>query len=250
MEFTGRITGRKPHESGAEMKQKITLSVPKNIKNAVKDESFRVFYNETGEEIEVFLYGIVGDEWTESDAGSIAKILSANRKKPVTMRINSFGGLAYDGLAIHNAIADHAGPTTAVIESVAASAASLAAIGADTVKMYANATYQIHEGIGFAYGHIAEIKETLDWLEHFNDAAAKTYAAKTGKSVAAMKTALLGANGDGTKYNADEALKMGFIDEIVTAGSGNKSAAKNDTAKMQSMLNYRIAQSGLTNRRS
>lgn len=231
------------------MKQKITLSLPKSIENAVKDENFRVFYNESGEELEIFLYGIVGDEYTESDAGSISRILAKDRKRPATMRINSFGGLAYDGLAIFNAFADHQGPTTAIIESVAASAASLAAIGADKVKMYSNATYQIHEGIGFAYGHIAEIRETIDWLEHFNEAAAKTYATKTGKSVAAMKTALLGANGDGTKYNADDALSMGFIDEIVTAGSGKKSAAKNDTTKLQSMLNYRIAKSGLTNRR-
>lgn len=231
------------------MRQKITLSLPKSIENAVKDENFRVFYNESADEIELFLYGIVGDEYTESDAVSIAKVLALNRDKPVTMRINSFGGLAYDGLAIHNAIADHKGQTTAIIESVAASAASLAAIGADRVKMYANATYQIHEGIGFAYGHIAEIRETLDWLEHFNDAAAKTYAAKTGKSVAAMKTALLGANGDGTKYNATQALEMGFIDEIVSAGSGKKTADKNDTKQLQAMLNYRISKSALTNRR-
>ena len=231
------------------MKHKITLSLPKSIENAVKDENFRVFWNDSGDDLEIFLYGVVGDEYTESDAGSISKILSKDRNKPVTMRINSFGGLAYDGLAIHNAIADHKGPTTAIIESVAASAASLAAIGADSVKMYNNATYHIHEGIGFAYGHIAEIKETIDWLENFNEAAVKTYAAKTGKSEKVMASALLGANGDGTKYNAQQALDMGFIDEIIEAGSSKKTKPKNDTAKMQAMLNYRIAKHRLTERR-
>ncbi len=230
------------------MRSKITLSLPKSIENSVKDENFRVFYNNTADELEIFLYGVVGDEYTQSDAGSIARILSANRKKPASMRIASYGGLAYEGLAIHNAFADHDGPTTAIIESVAASAASLAAIGADKVKMYANATYHIHEGIGFAYGHIAEIKETIDWLETFNEAAVKTYAAKTGKSEKVMAAALLGANGDGTKYNAQQALEMGFIDEIVEAGSSKKTKPKNDTAKLQSMLNYRIAKSALTNR--
>lgn len=231
------------------MRSKITLSLPKSIENAVKDKNFRVFYNNSADELELFLYGVVGDEYTESDAGSIAKVLASNRNKPVTMRINSFGGLAYDGLAIHNAIADHKGPTTSIIESVAASAAGLAAIGADSVKMYSNATYHIHEGIGFAYGHIAEIKETIDWLQNFNEAAVKTYAAKTGKSEKVMAAALLGANGDGTKYNAQQALEMGFIDEIVEAGSSKNPKPKNDTAKLQSMLNYRIAKSALTNRR-
>lgn len=231
------------------MKHKITLSLPKRIENAVKDENFRVFYNDSSEELEVFLYGVVGDEYTESDAGSISRILAANRNKPVTMRINSGGGLAFDGLAIYNALADHKGPTTAIIESLAASAASLAAIGADKVKMYSNATYMIHEGIGFAYGHIAEIKETLEWLESFNAAAVTTYAERTGRPEKEMAAALLGANGDGTKYNATQALEMGFVDEIITAGSGKKSKAKNETAIVQSMLNYRIAKSGLTNRR-
>jgi ATP-dependent Clp protease protease subunit len=228
------------------MKQKITLSLPKRIENAVQDENFRVFYNDSAEEIEIFLYGVVGDEYTESDAGSINRLLSVNRKRPVTMRVGSFGGLAYDGLAIHNALADHQGPTTAIIESVAASAASLAAIGADHVKMYANATYQIHQGIGFAYGHIAEIKETMDWLEMFNAAAVTTYAAKTGKPEKEIAAALLGANGDGTKYNAQQALEIGFVDEIVTAGQNKKPATKNEVKQLQAMLNYRIAASGLT----
>jgi ATP-dependent Clp protease protease subunit len=231
------------------MRSKITLSLPRNIENALKDENFRVFYNNTAEELELFLYGVVGDEYTESDAGSIAKVLSSNRNKPVTMRINSFGGLAYDGLAIYNAIADHKGPTTGIIEAVAASAASLAAIGTDSLKMYSNATYHIHQGVGFGFGHIAEIKETIDWLENLNEAAVKTYAAKTGKSESVIAAALLGANGDGTKYNAQKALEMGFIDEIIEAGSSKKPKPKNDTAKLQSMLNYRIAKSALTNRR-
>lgn len=165
------------------------------------------------------------------------------------MRVNSGGGLAYDGLAIFNALADHNGPTTSIVESLAASAAGFAATGADTVKMYSNATFQVHEGIGFAYGHIAEIKETLSWLEHFNDAAAKTYADRTGKSVATIKAALLGENGDGTKYNADDALKMGFVDEIITPGSSRKTAAKNETERLQSMLNHRIAKHRLTSAR-
>lgn len=230
------------------MRSKITLSLPKNIENAVKDENFRVFYNNTAEELEIFLYGVVGDEYTQSDAGSIASILAKDRKRPVTMRVNSGGGLAYDGMAIYNALADHKGPTTAIIESLAASAASLAAIGADKVKMYDNATYMIHEGLMFAYGHLAELRQAVTWLEKFNVAAAKVYVEKSGKSLDEINAALLGEHGDGTFYDAEEALAMGFVDEIIKAGSSKKPKPKNDTAKLQSMLNYRIAKSALTNR--
>ena len=214
------------------MKRKIDLFTPKSIKNAAKNDDFRVFWAESDAGIEIFLYGVVGDEYTETDAGSVSKILSANRNKPVTMRVNSFGGLAFDGLAIYNALADHPAPTRGIIESVAASAASLAVLGADRVLMQANAIFHIHEGLAAGFGHIADLRETIDWLEKFNAAAVATYAAKTGKPEEELAAALLGANGDGTKYTAAEALQMGFIDEILQPRKTGKNTAKNRAAEL------------------
>lgn len=211
------------------MRPKIDIFTPKSIKNAARHDDFRVFWAESDAGIEVFLYGVVGDDYTETDAGSIARVLSANKNKPVTMRVNSFGGLAFDGLAIYNALADHSGPTTGVIESVAASAASLAVLGADRVQMQANAVYHIHEGIAGAVGHIADLQETIDWLKAFNAAAVATYAAKTGKSEEVLASALLGSNGDGTRYSAAEALAFGFVDEVLPVGKKPaKTTARND----------------------
>ena len=200
------------------MKRKIDLSVPNALQNAANEDKMSVFWAKTDDSLELFLYGVVGDEYTESDAGSISRVLAQHKNHPVTLRINSGGGLAFDGLAIYNALADHPAPTTAVIESLAASAASLAAIGADRVLMYDNAVYHIHEGLAIGFGHIADLRETIDWLEKFNAAAVDTYAAKTGKSKDLIAQALLGANGDGTKYNAQDALDFGFVDEVITAG--------------------------------
>lgn len=211
------------------MRQKIELFTPKRIKNSTKNDDFAVFYAQNSDGIEVFLYGVVGDEYTQTDAGSIARVLSANKNAPVTMRVNSFGGLAFDGMAIYNALADHAGPTVGIIESVAASAASLAVLGADRVHMQANAIYHIHEGIAGAVGHIADLQEVVDWLKAFNAAAVATYAAKTGKSEEMLAAALLGENGDGTKYTAAQALEMGFVDEVLPIGKrASKTAARAD----------------------
>lgn len=74
--------------------------------------------------------------------------------------------------------------------------------------------------------------ETIDWLEKFNAAAVATYAARTGKSEEVLAAALLGANGDGTKYTATEALEMGFIDEILPAKKQAKKPAKNRAAEL------------------
>lgn len=228
------------------MRQIIKLNVPESIKNAVKDEQFRVFYNATAKDVEIFLTGEVGDEYTQSDSASIAKLLSMNRGKAVTMRVNSGGGLAFDGLAIYNALTAHDAPTTGIVEGLAASAASLAVIGCDTVKMYANASYHIHEGMAFAFGHIADLRDSIEWLEQFNAAAVDTYAAKCGKPHEYIAAALLGEGGDGTKYTAEQAKEIGFIDEVLPIG-GKKSKAQNeDRKRLQSMLNFRIAKHRLT----
>ena len=110
------------------MKAKIDIFTPKSIKNGAKNDDFRVFVNETADQIEIMLYGTIGDAYDQADAATVTRMLSANKNKPVTMRVNSFGGLAFDGLAIYNALADHSGPTVGIIESVAASAASLAVL--------------------------------------------------------------------------------------------------------------------------
>jgi ATP-dependent protease ClpP protease subunit len=228
------------------MSKIISLKCPENVRNSVKDEGFRIVYNETPQELEIFLTGIVGDEYTQSDSASISKVLSANRGKPVTMRVNSPGGLAFDGLAIHNALAAHDGPTVGIIESLAASAASLAVLGCDTVKMYANATYHIHEGLSFAFGHIADLQDSIEWLQQFNSAAIATYSAKTGKSEKEMAAALLGDKGDGTKYSAEQAKSAGFVDEIIPIGKNKPKPKNEDVQKLQAMLSYRIAKHRLT----
>ena len=237
-----RAVDRFNHERGAKMKPQISLKCPENIKNDVRDEQFGIkITNKTNDSIEFFLTGEIGDEFTQSDSASVARILSANRGKAVTMRVNSGGGLAFDGLAIYNALAQHDGPTTGIIEGLAASAASLAVIGADTVKMHANATFHIHEAIGIAIGHKQEMLDMVTWLESFNSAAAETYAAKTSKPAEYIAAAMLGEHGDGTKYNASEAYEIGFVDEVIPFKGKQKQ--RNDAGDKVNYVSarYRIA---------
>ena len=229
------------------MRRLINLNMPNNLENSLKDETFHIIVNTTADNVEIFLTGVVGDDYMGMDSGSIAKVLSNNRGKPVTLRVNSPGGLAFDGLAIHNALAAHDGPTTGIIEGLAASAASLAVIGCDTVKCYANATYQIHEGLSFAFGHVADLQDSIEWLQQFNEAAVATYAAKTKKPYEYIAAAMLGDKGDGTKYTAAQALEIGFVDEVIPIGNNKKTAAKNqDRERLTGMLAYRIAKHRLT----
>ena len=207
------------------MRARIELKTPDFIRNAAKDADFGVFWAKTDDGIEIVLDGIVGDEFTQSDASSIKSVLRANANAPVTLRVNSPGGLAFDGLEIHNAIADHSGPTTGIIGSLAGSAASLAVIGAEKVIAHDNSTYMIHEGIAGVVGHIAELRDAIEWLEAFNESAITAYQNRTGKPRDEIAAAMKGANGDGTKFTAQQAKDWGFVDEIVTAGAKKKKKA-------------------------
>lgn len=206
---------------------KFINSIPDSIRQACTApaaEGWGIVYNVKAEEVEIRLDGVVGDEYTQSDAASISKVLRANKGKPVTLRVNSGGGLAFDGVAIHNALAEHDGPTVGIVESLAASAAAVAVMGADTVKMFSNASFMIHESIGLAYGHAWEIRNLLEWMDRLDTQIAQTLADRTGLSMDVVTEQLKGKAGDGTVFTADEALKAGYVNEIISVKK-----AKNDT---------------------
>lgn len=163
---------------------------------------------------ELVMYGEVGNPYESMDAGSVGRFLRANKGAPVVVRINSYGGSAYDGLTIRNALAAHDGKTTSIIEGIAGSAASIIAIGAQRVKMFENASYFIHRASVVAAGNTDVMYEAAKWLDQLDEALARTYKAKTGKSMEKIRDWMRGRV-DGTNFSAPEALAEKFIDEIL-----------------------------------
>lgn len=168
-----------------------------------------------GEPAELILYGEVGNPYENMDAGSVAHFLRANSGVPVVVRINSFGGSAYDGIAIRNALASHNAKTTAIIDGIAGSAASIIAVGAQKVKIMENATYFIHRASLIAGGHEDTLLDGADWLRKIDESIARTYKAKTNVALDKLKEWMYGRAGDGVNFSATEALANKFVDEIV-----------------------------------
>lgn len=210
----------------------LLAAIPSRIRNAVSDPQWKIFTNVSDEGIDVRLDGYVGDEYTQSDAASIRGILRANKGKPATLRVSSGGGLAFDGINIHNAFAEHDGPTVGIVESLAASAAAVAVLGAKTVKMNANATFMVHESIGAVAGHAWEIRELLQWMDRLDAAIAETISNKIGLPLPTVVNHLKG-NGDGTVFNATEALQAGYVHEIIGKKNMPSSQPKRNEADQQ-----------------
>jgi ATP-dependent protease ClpP protease subunit len=205
------------------MRQLIEIQLSSEAQKAASSESFRVgIKNSSGEDAaEIEIYGVIGDSFDQCDSRSVGAFLRANKGKAVNVRLNSPGGLAYDGITIHNALIAHDGPVTCIVDGIAGSAASVIAMGGKTC-MYENAQLFIHRASVIAVGNVDMMAEATDWLNKIDDAIARTYKAKTGKAYDKIMSLMKGKV-DGTVFTAKEAKEMGFCDEILSLKTGKAS---------------------------
>lgn len=96
---------------------------------------------------EILLYGTVGSSFWDEEFFTAREVREslAGMSGPVTVRINSGGGIATEGQAIYTALRGYDGPVSIVIEGIAASAASLVAMAGDTITMSLGAVMMIHD---------------------------------------------------------------------------------------------------------
>jgi ATP-dependent protease ClpP protease subunit len=163
---------------------------------------------------EVLIYGDIGESWYGESvtAKQFVQDLDSLDVDSLTLRINSPGGSVTEGIAIHNAIRRHKASTHVVIDSMAASIASLIAMAGDTVEMAENAGFMVHAPWGFAMGNADELREYAALLDFWAEAMSTSYARKTGKSKDDMLALL--TDGKDHWYTAAEAKEMGFIDAV------------------------------------
>lgn len=131
------------------------------------------------------LSGFVGDNWwgegfTYDEV--LVALASVEDDSELVVAINSGGGYATDGAAIHALLARRAGTTNVIIDGVAASAASLIAMAGETVSMSAGSIMMIHDPAGISFGTSADHQKAVEALEALATAYARVYAAKSGKT--------------------------------------------------------------------
>ncbi len=134
----------------------------------------------------------------------------------VTVRINSPGGSYFAGVEIHAMLLARrsAGDTvTAVVEGIAASAATLPMVAAGTVRATSLSMIMIHGVLAAAYGSSEEIRKTADVMDKMNSAVAAEYNKRLGLKHADVRALLA----DDTFYTAVEARDAGLVDEVVHA---------------------------------
>jgi ATP-dependent protease ClpP protease subunit len=164
---------------------------------------------------QILLHGYVmaGGYEDEFSAREVIEALAQFAGGPVTVRINSIGGDAYEGAAIRAALAGHDGPVTVIIEGIAASAASLICCGAGRVEIAADASVMIHDPRAMAIGDSAEIGAAAATLDQVGALFAPIYAARLGIDAAAARALMIAE----TWWRGAEAVAIGFADALSDA---------------------------------
>lgn len=148
-------------------------------------------------------WGISAKEFVET----LDQVADANE---IRLHINSPGGEVWEGIAILNALRNHPARVVAVVDGLAASAASFIASGADEVVMGRNTELMIHDAWGLGIGPAADMRDLADRLDKISDNIASVYAAKAGGTVPSWRAAMLAE----TWYSADEAVAAGLADRV------------------------------------
>jgi ATP-dependent protease ClpP protease subunit len=178
------------------------------------------------DEAEITMYGpIVSrrpiDWWTgEPEPGLFVSpeefledLAQVKDKGRITIRINSIGGDLYTALGICTQLRGLAATKTAIIDGIAASAATIIAMGCDTIKIPAGGLFMIHEAsmaISGSFNHRA-LAQVNKQLEAANKSAAETYATKTGLATAAIRNLMAKE----TWMTGRDAVDKGFADELL-----------------------------------
>lgn len=164
---------------------------------------------------EIFIYSDIGYDWWEDK--STAQLFAEELKNlgdvsSIDLHINSNGGDVFDGQAIHTLIKNHKGFVTAYIDGLAASIATVIAMGADKVIMPKNAMMMIHNAWTGLYGNANDLRKMADDLDHINDTIVNTYLAKVkDKTDEATIRELMDKE---SWLNAEECLSLGLCDEV------------------------------------
>jgi ATP-dependent Clp protease, protease subunit len=202
---------------------------------------------EAGSDNVISIYEMIGeDPWT-GEGFPTKRMAAALRNigpREVTVKINSPGGDAFEGIAMYNLLREHPAKVTVEVMGMAASAASIIAMAGDTITMGLGTFMMVHNSWGVVVGNRHDMRAGADLFDNFDSALADIYVARTGLKPAEVEMIM----DDETFMSPQEAVDLGFADEI----GGEQAQTEPDANNMDRRLIARrqaeavMARAGMT----
>lgn len=179
-----------------------------------------------GGELELQVYDVIGSDFFGEGitvANFSDAIKQAGDYQSIKLRINSPGGDVFEAVAIYNLLRSTGKPCNAVVEGLAASAASIIAMAGDKCTMGEGTLLMVHNAMMLAAGNADEMRKCADILDTVSGSIADIYASCTGMPKADVQK-LMDAE---TWMDAQEAVDKGFADGIAKNSKAAVSASFN-----------------------
>ena len=171
--------------------------------------------NDADGESELYLDGAIASEtwWGDEVTPAAFQAELKQHTGDVTVWINSPGGDVFAAAQIYTMLRNHPGKVTVKIHGIAASAASVVAMAGDTTLISPVGMLMIHNPSTMAAGEKKDMEQAIAVLEEVKESILNAYAAKTGLS----RNRLAKMMDAETWLNANEAMRLGFVDGILFA---------------------------------
>ncbi len=170
---------------------------------------------------EIIIYGDIGWDITAKEFSDELKALGD--VKDITVRINSFGGDVFDGVAIYSRLIDSGANITVYIDGIAASAASVIAMAGNEIHIAEAGFVMIHNAWMGVHGFVGNAEDMLEFAEEIKKKAARLeavseqiagiYQRRTGMDMDKIRQWMAAE----TEFNATDAMEFGFATEIFEA---------------------------------
>lgn len=161
-------------------------------------------------------------QWTaQSIISDLIRMNDEDKEKPISLFINSHGGSVFDMLGIVDVMKTIKAPIDTYILGSAYSAASLIAACGNKGKRFisANSEMMIHEaamqGFGFIDTRDEKFTNALERVKQLNTRINNIYSQVSGKSFDEIDKIM--SSKDDIFMSAEEAVKFGLVDEIMTS---------------------------------
>lgn len=161
---------------------------------------------------ELVLYGFVGESYFVDGFTSqevIEALAEIDPQSELTVRINSGGGYAFEGIAIYNSLKARKGKVRVEIDAIAASAASVIAMAGDEIVMRSAADIMIHDASTITFGTEDDHLKSIEVLGRLGSGMAGIYADQSGEDPAAIRKDMKAE----LWLNGKEAVDRGYATE-------------------------------------
>lgn len=199
------------------MREKSQL-IPMVVEQSARGERAYDIFSRLLKERIIFIGTPIDDEISNLIIAQLLFLASEDASKPVSMYINSPGGVVTAGLAIYDTMQYLQTPITTICIGQAASMAAVLLAAGNKGNRFAlpNARIMIHQPLGGAQGQATDIEiqthEILRVKKLLNEIVAK----HTGQPLAKVEK-----DTDRDFYmSADEAIKYGLVDEVISTIKG------------------------------